>query len=101
MPFTINDLPYESLAAILTEAAELNITHGPLFTYGLSQVPEPLQDIQMQRVVRGQVLPDTLRWNSTEAIRQVGRKWHDWAAEYAFENLQITRWRGSERSAQH
>jgi len=101
MPSTINDLPYEILSAILMEAAELNIKHGPQFTYGLSQAPEPLLDVRMQCVVRGQVSPDTLRWNATEAIRQVGRKWHDWAAEYALENLQIARWRGSERSAHH
>lgn len=97
MPLTINDLPYETLSAVLALAAELNIRNGIQFTYGLSQAPEPLQDVRMQRVVRGRVSPDTLRWNATEAIRQVGRKWHDWAAEYALENLQVTRWRGSER----
>ncbi len=100
MPSSINDLPYETLTAILAEAAKLNIKHGPQFTYGLSQAPEPLQDVSMQRVVRGQISPDTLRWNATEAIRRVGRKWHDWALEYALESLQISRWRGSERSVQ-
>ena len=97
MPLTISDLPYEILSAILAEAAELNIRNGVQFTYGLSQAPEPLQDVRMQRVIRGRVSPDTLRWNAAAPIRQVGRKWHDWAAEYALQTLQITRWRGSER----
>lgn len=97
MPLTINDLPYEILSAILAEAAELNTRNGAQFTYGLSQAPEPLQDVRMQRVIRGRVSPDTLRWNATAPIRQVRRNWHDWAAEYALENLRITRWRGSER----
>ena len=100
MPLSINDLPFEILAAILSEAAELNIRHGPQYTYGLSQVAEPLPDVQMQLVVRGQVSPDASRWNATNAIRQVGRQWHDWASEYALESLQISRWRGSERQAQ-
>lgn len=95
----INQLPYEILSAILKETAELNIQHGPQYTYGLSQAPEPLQDVRMQRVIRGQVSPDSLRWNASEAIRQVNQQWHDWAAEYALETLQITRWRGSERFA--
>lgn len=97
MPSTINDLPYEILSAVLEEAAALNIKDGVQYTYGLSQAPEPLQDARMQRVVRGQVSPDALRWNATQSIRQVRRQWHDWAAEYALENLQISRWRGSER----
>lgn len=95
----INHLPYEILSAILEEAAELNIQQGPRYTYGLSQAPEPLQDVRMQRVVRGQLSPDTLKWNATESIRQVRRQWHDWASEYALENLYITRRRGSERCA--
>lgn len=97
MPATINDLPYELLSAILQDAAELNIQQGPHYTYGLSQAPEPLQDAPMQRVVRGQLSPDTLRWTAVENIRQVRRQWHDWAAEYALESLYISRWRGSER----
>lgn len=99
MPATINDLPYELLSAILQDAAELNIQQGSNYTYGLSQAPEPLQDAPMQRVVRGQLSPDTLRWTVAENIRQVRRQWHDWAAEYALETLYISRWRGSERWA--
>ena len=96
---SITCLPYEILSTVLEEAAKLNIKHGCQFTYGLSQAPEPLQDVHMQWIVRGQVCPDTLRWNAAQSIRQVCRRWHDWAAEYALENLQISRWRGSERWA--
>lgn len=97
MPLTINNLPYEILSAILEEAAQLNIRYGPQYTYGISQAPEHLHDVRVQRVVRGQVPPDTLKWRATDAIRQVRRQWHDWASEYALENLHISRWRGSER----
>ena len=97
MPASINDLPYELLSAILEEAAEFNIQENAQYTYGLSQAPEPLQDVQMQRVVRGQVPPDTLKWNAVDAIRQVNRQCHQWASEYALRSLFITRWRGSER----
>ena len=97
MPASINDLPYELLSAVLEEAAEFNIQENAQYTYGLSQAPEPLQDVQMQRVVRGQVPPDTLKWNAVDAIRQVNRQCHQWASEYALRSLFITRWRGSER----
>ena len=97
MPLTINDLPYEILSQILEAAAEHNVLQGPLYTYGLSQAPEPLKDAQLHPVIRGQLSPDTLRFNSTESLRQVARRWHDWAAEYALETLYISRWRGSER----
>ena len=97
MTVTINDLPYELLSEILQAAAEFNALQGPLYSYGLSQAPEPLQHAQLQRVIRGQLSPDTLRFNSTESLRQVARRWHDWAAEYALETLYVSRWRGSER----
>ena len=97
MPASINDLPYELLSAILKEAAELNIHQNAQYTYGLSQAPEPLQDVQMQRVVRGHLAPDTLKWNAADAIRQVNRQCHQWASEYALGALYVTRWRGSER----
>ena len=97
MPPSINDLPYEILSAVLEEAAELNLHENAQYTYGLSQAPEPLQDIQIQRVVRGQVPPDTLKWNAVDAIRRVNRKCHQWASEYSLKSLFITRWRGSER----
>ena len=97
MPASINDLPYELLSAVLLEAAEFNTQENAQYTYGLSQAPEPLQDVQMQRVVRGQVPLDTLKWNAVGAIRQVNRQCHQWASEYALRSLFITRWRGSER----
>lgn len=97
MPANINHLPYELLSAVLLEAAEFNTQENAQYTYGLSQAPEPLQDVQMQRVVRGQVPPDTLKWNAVDAIRQVNRQCHQWASEYALRSLFITRWRGSER----
>ena len=97
MPASIDDLPYELLTVILEAAAEFNIRENAQYTYGLSQAPEPLQDIQMQCVVRGQVPPDTLKWNAVDAIRKVNRQCHHWALEYALRSLFITRWRGSER----
>ena len=97
MPASINDLPYELLSAVLEEAAELNLHENAQYTYGLSQAPEPLQNIQIQRVVRGQIPPDTLKWNAVNAIRRVNRQCHQWASEYALKSLFITRWRGSER----
>lgn len=98
MPASIKDLPYELLSAILEVAAETNIHENAQYTYGLSQAPEPLQDVRVQRVVRGQVPPDTLKWNAVDAIRQVNRQCHQWASEYALANMYVTRWRGSERS---
>ncbi|MCJ1470711.1 hypothetical protein MMC07_009358 [Pseudocyphellaria aurata] len=98
MAVTINVLPYELLVAILEEATRLNIREIPQYTYGLSQAPEPMRrDVRMQRVVRGPVGPDTLRWNATDAIRQVNQAWHDWACRYALASLYISRWRGNER----
>ena len=94
---TINNLPYELLSQILEIAAELNCQEGPQYTYGLSQAPEPLQDVSMQTVIRGLVPPDIQRWTATNAIRQACRVWHDWAAQYALRDIRISRWRGSER----
>lgn len=97
MAASINDLPYELLSTILEYTAEFNIQDNAQYTYGLSQAPEPLQDIHMQRVVRGLVPPDTLKWNAVDAIRRVNRQCHQWASGYALGSLFITRWRGSER----
>ena len=97
MPRNINHLPYELLSAILDEAAKLNILENTQYTYGLSQAPEPLHEVRMQRVIRGQLPPDTLKWNAVDAVRQVNRQFHQWALEYALRSLYITRWRGSER----
>ena len=93
----LSNLPYELFSRILDEAAKLNICENTHYTYGLSQAPEPGQDVRMQRVVRGNVPIDTQKWNATDAIRQVNRQFHDWATEHALRDLYITRWRGSER----
>ena len=91
------NLPYEIFSAILEEAAVLNIDESAQYTYGLSQAPEPPQDVRMQRVVRGRMPPDTLNWNAVDSIRQVNQQCHQWASEYALKTVYITRWRGSER----
>lgn len=98
MPASIHDLPLELIDAILIEATQLNLKGIATYTYGLSQAPEPLRDVpQMLRVVRGEVLPDALRWHAADSLRQVNRAWHDWALAYAIKTIYIRRWRGSER----
>ena len=91
----ISNLPYELLSAILQEAAELNIQENAQYTYGLSS--QSLPNTRPQCVIRGQVPPDTLKWNAVDAIRQVNRQCHQWALDYALRSLFVTRWRGSER----
>ncbi|KAL9633855.1 MAG: hypothetical protein Q9164_004445 [Protoblastenia rupestris] len=100
MTMELSNLPYELFSRILDEAAKLNVCENTHYTYGLSQAPEPGQDVRMQRVVRGNVPIDTQKWNATDAIRQVNRRFHDWATEHALRDLYITRWRGSERWVQ-
>ena len=97
MTLTISKLPYEIISGILNDVARMNSHDGPRYTYGLSEAPEPLQDVSMQRVIRGYVLPEVQRWNAADSVRQVSRLWHDWAVEYALGDLHISRWRGSER----
>ena len=97
MVLIVNTLPYEILSQILENAAELNRQEGPQYTYGLSQAPEPLEDVGMQTVIRGHVPPDVQQWTAANAIRQVCRTWHDWATQYALRDIRISRWRGSER----
>ena len=91
----INLLPCELIARILEEASYRNAQDIPTFSYGLSRATG--KDSQLQLSVRGNSVPDALRWRATEAIRQVNGQWHDWAAKYALRDLYITRWRGSER----
>lgn len=95
MLFKMKILPNEVLSIILEEATLLNLDNGPQWTYGLNRTP----DSQLQQTIRGHVVPDALKWNASEAIRQVNRQWHDWACHYALKNLYISRWRGSERLA--
>lgn len=94
---TVEDLPFELLSYILEEAAELNSGDNATYTYGLSEAPQPLRQTTLQRHVRGRVAPDVMRWNSSSALRQVNRRWHDWALDYSMKDLYVRRWRGSER----
>ena len=97
MSLSIEDLPFEILCTILEEAARDNLHQLPSFTYGLSHAAELGLSTRLQRVVRGQTTPDVLAWQAIEGLRKVSRRWHDWAIQYAFRSLYISRWRGSER----
>ena len=97
MKTSIESLPFEILCTILKEAAYYNLHELSSFTYGLSHATELGQSTRLQRIVRGQTTPDVLAWQAIEGLRQVNRRWHDWAIQYAFRRLFISRWRGSER----
>lgn len=94
---SINSLPLELLSRILQGAACLNLQDTSTFNYGLNGTSEVGKDVRLQRVLRGHIVPDALRWRATESLRQVSRQWHDWVCLYALKDLYITRWRGSER----
>ncbi|KAL8672493.1 MAG: hypothetical protein Q9168_003031 [Polycauliona sp. 1 TL-2023] len=87
-------LPYELLSSILEEAASSNAREIQHYTYGVDTTSTKGK---VQRTLRGRVANDSLRWISTDAIRQVNGQWHDWACQYALRDLYIRRWRGSER----
>ncbi|KAL8921298.1 MAG: hypothetical protein Q9172_004124 [Xanthocarpia lactea] len=93
----ISRLPYELLSSILEEAAYSNAQDIQHFTYGVDTTSTKGK---VQRTLRGHVANDSLRWLSTDAIRQVNTQWHDWACQYALRDLYIRRWRGSERWTQ-
>ncbi|KAL8781365.1 MAG: hypothetical protein Q9213_006020 [Squamulea squamosa] len=93
----ISRLPYELLSSILEEAAYSNAQEIQQYTYGVDTTST---NSKVQRVLRGHVANDSLRWLSTDAIRQVNTQWHDWACQYALRDLYIRRWRGSERWTQ-
>ncbi|KAL8820161.1 MAG: hypothetical protein Q9191_007572 [Dirinaria sp. TL-2023a] len=97
MPTSIEDLPFEILCIILEEVARDNLHQLPSFTYGLSHAAELGLSTRLQRVVRGQTTPDVLAWQAIEGLRKVNQRWHEWAIQYAFRSLYISRWRGSER----
>lgn len=97
MSTSLNSLPFELLSQILEEVARQNLRCLPTHTYGLSQAPEPGREPRLQRVIRGNVSPDALKWLAIETLRQVSREWHDWALGHALNSLYISRWRGSER----
>lgn len=95
MPTTIDNIPYDVLSTILQEAAELNLQEAPRYSYGFNGFVSPSHKHGIQP--RAQKCPDTLRWITTEAIRQVNRTWHDWACRYFLNCVYLSRWRGSER----
>ena len=94
---SIDSLPFELLSRILEGATYLNGLDTPTFSYGLDGASEKRKDDGLQRILRGHIVPDALKWRATESLRQVNRRWHDWATLYALRDLYITRWRGSER----
>lgn len=95
----INELPNEILFQILTETAKFNERDGVTFTFGLTQPPMPpgKELRRPQRYVRGPVPPALLHLDATAALREVCSKWHVWAQLYAFKDIYVRCWRGSER----
>jgi hypothetical protein len=93
---SINAVPNEILSVILEQAAELNKKEGVTFTFGLSQ---PSEDKRIQRYVKGPLPPALVKYDATIAIGAVCRRWHDWKINYAFKDVFIKCWRGSERWA--
>jgi hypothetical protein len=97
---TIATLPTEIIDQILRETVKLQERDGVVVTFGLSQLPpsvSPEVPTNIQRYVRGPVPPYQSKWDSTANIRLVCRQWHGWAAEYAFKDVYVKLWRGSER----
>lgn len=94
---SINSLPIEILSRILEGATYANGLDTPTFSYGLDGASERRKDEELQRTLRGHIVPDALKWRATKSLRQVNRRWHDWVTLYALRDLYITRWRGSER----
>ncbi|KAK3072622.1 hypothetical protein LTR53_006486 [Teratosphaeriaceae sp. CCFEE 6253] len=96
----INELPHEILCDILLRATQANEDEGESYTYGLSQAPLPLQQTKLTKYVRGPLSGESLRWDSTGAIRHVCPQWHEWALGYNLEHVFERTWRGSERWAE-
>ncbi|KAL8996455.1 MAG: hypothetical protein Q9169_004049 [Polycauliona sp. 2 TL-2023] len=63
----ITHLPYELLSSILEEAASSNAREVQHYTYGVDTTSTKGK---VQRTLRGHVANDSLRWISTDAIRQ-------------------------------
>jgi hypothetical protein len=89
-------LPNELIFAILLDVVESSIHDGPVYTYGLTQVPLTLRKSSVQRYVKGFVRPEMLRWDAASIIRQVCWKWHDWAIDYALKSISISLYKGGE-----
>lgn len=99
MPATINDLPYELLSEILEHVIRSNLEQNILkrhnFDTELHAPPDP--DVRMQQLIKGRMTPDAVRWIASNTIRQVNSRWHGIALEYAFRDLYVLAWRGSEK----
>ena len=100
MPAAIDDLPYELLSQILDNVIRFNVeqnsqkkTYG--FDMGLHAPPEP--DTRISRLPKGLMTPDSVRWTASNTIRKVSPRWHEMALQYAFRDLYVLSWRGSER----
>ncbi|GAB7364169.1 hypothetical protein MBLNU230_g4720t1 [Neophaeotheca triangularis] len=96
----INELPHEIFSQILRETANLNQSENESFAYGLADVPQPFTRSKLTRYVRGPLSAESLRWDATSALRQVGSKWHEWSLDYCLEHVYERRWRGAERWAE-
>lgn len=99
MPTTINDLPYELLSEILEHVIRSKVEQNTLKSRGLDTglhgPPDP--DVRMQQLIKGRMTPDAVRWIASNTIRQVNSRWHGIAVEYAFKDLYVLSWRGSEK----
>ena len=94
----IDELPFEIVSAILKEVVESNIRDGPMYTFGLTQPPQPFRKSSVQRYVKAPFRPETLRWDATSDIRRVCREWHEWATGYALRSVSVSRFKGGEVS---
>ncbi|KAL1850502.1 hypothetical protein Plec18170_006787 [Paecilomyces lecythidis] len=97
MTSAFNNLPYEIVDLILSYAVESNRREAVTYSYGLTEAPQPLQHVKLDRYVSGRRPEDSLRWHAASSIRQVNASWRRWALEYAADSLYIRAWRGSER----
>lgn len=99
MPATINDLPYEILSEILKHVIRSKVEQNILKSHGLDTEfhapPDP--NVQLQQLIKGRMPPDAVRWIASNTIRQVKSRWHGIALEYAFRDLYVLSWRGSEK----
>ncbi|KAI4217201.1 MAG: hypothetical protein LQ351_000510 [Letrouitia transgressa] len=103
MPTTIHSLPYEIISDILEYATWANARDCQQYSYGLNSVSDchvfegQHSKPNVQLIIRGQLSPDLIKWNATNNIRRVSRKWREWASAFALQELFIGRWRGGER----
>lgn len=99
MPVTINDLPHELLSQILENVIRYKVEQNSQTTYdsdmGVHFPPDP--DVRMQRLLKGLMTPDSVRWTASNTIRKVSSRWHEMALKYAFRDIYVLSWRGSER----